>query len=35
MNPVDFYYVYNGGGVGVGYFNTDGLPDLLFSGNMV
>lgn len=27
--------IYNGGGVGVGDFNNDGLPDLFFCGNMV
>lgn len=35
INPIDNAYVYNGGGVGVGDFNNDGLPDLYFTGNMV
>ena len=26
---------YGGGGVGVGDFNKDGLPDLFFAGNLV
>ena len=34
-NLLDFEYLYNGGGVGVGDFNNDGLPDLVFTGNMV
>ncbi|MGD1946410.1 MAG: VCBS repeat-containing protein [Croceivirga sp.] len=35
INIIDFQYCYNGGGVGVGDFNLDGLPDLVFSGNQV
>ncbi|HMH24050.1 MAG TPA: VCBS repeat-containing protein, partial [Puia sp.] len=27
--------IYNGGGVGIGDFNRDGLPDIYFAGNMV
>ena len=26
INPIDNAYIYNGGGVGVGDFNNDGLP---------
>jgi hypothetical protein len=28
-------YIYNGGGIGIGDFNNDGLNDLYFAGNMV
>ncbi len=35
MNPLDYFYVYNGGGVGAGDFNGDGRPDLYFAGNVV
>ena len=30
-----YEYIYNGGGVGVGDFNNDGLQDLFFVGNIV
>ncbi|GAB3271779.1 VCBS repeat-containing protein [Larkinella harenae] len=35
FNLVDYYYVYNGGGVAVGDLNNDSLPDLYFTGNQV
>src|SRR5687768_10981977 len=34
LNILNEAYIYNGGGVGVGDFNNDGLADLYFSGNM-
>lgn len=35
MNILDYEYLYNGGGVGIGDFNGDGLEDVFFTGNMV
>ena len=35
MNVVRFTNIYNGGGVGVGDFDADGRPDLVFTGSMV
>jgi hypothetical protein len=35
FNIFTFEYIYNGGGVGVGDFNNDGLQDLFFAGNAV
>jgi hypothetical protein len=35
LNPIDVTNIYNGGGVGVGDFNNDGLQDLYFTGNVV
>src|SRR5688572_25703763 len=35
VNVLSYEYLYNGGGVGIGDFNKDSLPDIFFSGNMV
>lgn len=35
LNILKYMYFYNGGGVGIGDINNDGLTDLFFSGNMV
>ncbi|MEJ7586159.1 MAG: VCBS repeat-containing protein [Ferruginibacter sp.] len=34
LNIIAYEYFYNGGGVGLGDFNNDGLIDIYFSGNM-
>ena len=35
LNVIDFYYIYNGGGLGIGDVDNDGLQDVYFSGNQV
>lgn len=35
FNIFVYMYFYNGGGLGVGDFNSDGLPDAYFAGNLV
>lgn len=35
INILNQANIYNGGGVGIGDFNRDGLPDVYFAGNMV
>ena len=35
VNATECLNCFNGGGVGIGDFNQDGLPDLVFSGSQV
>ncbi len=35
LNVLHYEYLYNGGGVGIGDFNNDGLPDIYFTGNTI
>ena len=35
FNIIEYLYYYNGGGVGIGDINNDGLEDIFFSGNEV
>lgn len=34
LNMINYQYLYNGGGVGVGDFNNDGLPDIYFTSSL-
>src|SRR3982750_4874113 len=35
LNTLDLEFLYNGGGVAVGDFNNDGLPDLYFTASLI
>src|SRR5690349_21707151 len=35
FNILTYEYIYNGGGVAIGDFDNNGLPDIYFTGNMV
>ncbi|MDQ6843535.1 MAG: VCBS repeat-containing protein, partial [Bacteroidota bacterium] len=35
INPINVTNIYNGGGVGIGDFNNDGLQDVYFTGSLV
>lgn len=35
LHILNFEYIYNGGGVAIGDFNNDSLPDVFFTANMV
>ncbi|MES2890801.1 MAG: VCBS repeat-containing protein [Bacteroidota bacterium] len=35
LNILQYEYLYNGGGIGIGDFNNDSLPDIYFTGNRV
>src|SRR5664279_1633462 len=35
INPINLTNIYNGGGVGIGDFNNDGLQDIYFTGSLV
>ncbi len=35
LNALEYDVMFNGGGVGIGDFNADGLQDIFFAGNMV
>jgi enediyne biosynthesis protein E4 len=34
LNPMNYEYIYNGGGVGIGDFNNDSLMDVYFTGSV-
>src|SRR5690606_32507255 len=35
LNVYEFDYIYNGGGVAIGAFNGDGIPDIFFTDNKI